>query len=95
MVCGASDSFDNGRHTLTVKSEDADTNAVLFCASTISLTQCVCAWVWARNLVEVWVFEDVSDGGSSGDSNGFSESVEFCRFKFRFHAHIAPSLPPE
>lgn len=36
-----------------------------------------------------------SEGGSSGESNGFSDGTKLFRSRLRFHAQMAPSLPPE
>jgi hypothetical protein len=46
-------------------------------------------------VVEVSVLELESEGGSSGESKGFSEGIELFRSRLRFHAQMAPSLPPE
>lgn len=39
--------------------------------------------------------EPESEGGSSGESKGFSKGMELFRSRLRFHAQMAPSLPPE
>jgi hypothetical protein len=87
--------LDSGRHTLTVRSEDADTRVVLFCVRTMSLTQCVCACVCARNVEVVVGFVLESAGGSSGELKGFSREALDFRSRFKFQAQMAPSLPPE
>jgi len=45
--------------------------------------------------VEVCVLELESDGGSSGESKGFSDGIEVFKSRFRSQAQMAPSLPPE